>query len=304
MNPGSAAAGSPGPAARSLRGTVALIIVGAVLFMTGLITGSVAEIAHVTTRQPSRQPAGGTAGLPATVAVAVILAAAGLALGLAALVMIVAGLPVPARRAAARVAAAQPGAARPSAARSFAARPAGSRPASARRAGARRAGARPGPSRSAPGRPRPDDDIATGDWLGPLRDEPRQPGAPAPAAHSGHPHQPAAPGYSDDGWNPDFLSGPLPACQGAQAHAAGPQSGNATHPVPPYPEEQPPEAPPGPGAAPLAAVPGAASRARRAREVPRRQRRLIRGYVVPATEAGDQAAAPAGTERDGARQPG
>jgi hypothetical protein len=283
---------NPGPAAvRGARGAVTLAVAGAVFFMAGIVIMTVAEISQAVTSRHAD-------GLPGPVTAAVILAAGGLVLlALAAVVLIAPAGRRPGRRAAGRPGPSphQPAPGSPGPRESIWA-PAG-RPQTARpgRARAPQGGwAQAAPAASASGQPA---------QPGPARAA--QPGPPGPA-EAGH-----RAGYADDGWYPDFLSGPMPAYRpaGPQPPAAGPQAA-ATGPPPapgrppaapagrpppaarPHPAASRPVEPPEARAIPLDALPPQWRVSGKTAGQPAPPRpRLVQGQVVPAAETGDGTAA-------------
>jgi len=89
------------------------------------------------------------------------------------------------------------------------------------------------------------------------------------------------PGWSDDGWHPDFLSGPQPAYVTGPLPAVAP----GTTPLNPLPPE-----------------PGEGGLSRHLAELSRRQRELIRGYLGTAGGPGEETGTgSSGPDRDTAR---
>ncbi len=148
------------------------------------------------------------------------------------------------------------------------------------------------------------DEISADEWLRPLRAEP-----PPAAGPPGGPSWPAeadyGTGYADDGWYPDFLSGPMPACRpaepqpaaaGPQAAATGPQPAGRPQAAPagrpppaarPQPAASRPVEPPEARAIPLDALPAQWRVSGKAAGQSAPRQRLVQGYVVPAAETGD-----------------
>ncbi|MGO8882391.1 MAG: hypothetical protein ACLPUO_18890 [Streptosporangiaceae bacterium] len=210
MNPGSSAT-------RSVHAAVVLSVTGAVIFMAGLMTTLVGEAVRLT----SHHAAPVLSATPASVGIGTVIAVIGLALGLTALLLV-----------ACLTAAGRFAARRPRSDPDAHPRPDGA---------ARREEAR---ARREEARTRRDEgqEESADDWLRPLRPGHSMAGHPEGGAGQDRRQRPEpVAGYADDGWHPDFLTGP--------------QGRHATGPLPVYTTGPLPAVRPGPGSAPLAPLP-------------------------------------------------